>query len=603
MRKTMGNRTRVAKLWRGLGGLVLMGMIVMTFHQRAFCEESWWNEDFQYRKKISFDTTPSGADIQNNLSDVQVLVRLHSGNMNFTNAMETGEDIRFVAADDKTLLKHQLENYDGLEEIATVWVRLPRISGASNLDYIWMYYGNKKAVGGQDERGTFDNSAAVFHFSETQGLPGDSSEKNIPVDSFSGGQGLPGVIGNAFSLNGLSDYLAIKSHPQLDMAQGFTVSAWVKIPTFLDHAVLFERKRDQADLLIGIEQADLYCQVTLADGQVISTEKTAALSPGSWHPVAITGTPEGLITIYVDGIKIDYVHLNKKLPVFNGDITVGASADKDRFFTGELDEVRIYPSVLSADRIRLDFATQGQDRPCVSAGIEIVNESGGLPLIYLVTVCKNITLDGWLIIGILMILGMMSWAVILFKGITFHLMGKENRFFRQVTKDEDDRAFLESPVIDFQHSSLSRVYQTGMGTLKKWFNLEKEPPALSSRQMAEFKSDIEKSLIEETMRMNTWMTVLTMSISGGPFLGLLGTVWGVMNTFAAMAEAGDANIMAIAPGVASALSTTVFGLIVAIPALFGYTYLSTKIRQETIELNVYVDELSLRVDRVLGGDR
>jgi biopolymer transport protein ExbB len=110
------------------------------------------------------------------------------------------------------------------------------------------------------------------------------------------------------------------------------------------------------------------------------------------------------------------------------------------------------------------------------------------------------------------------------------------------------------------------------------------------------KSELEKGLIEESGKMNAWLLVLTMSISGGPFLGLLGTVWGVMNTFAAMAEAGEANIMAIAPGVASALSTTVFGLIVAIPALFGYSYLSSRIRKITIDLTIYVDDFCKAVD-------
>jgi biopolymer transport protein ExbB len=94
-----------------------------------------------------------------------------------------------------------------------------------------------------------------------------------------------------------------------------------------------------------------------------------------------------------------------------------------------------------------------------------------------------------------------------------------------------------------------------------------------------------------------------MSISGGPFLGLLGTVWGVMNTFAAMAEAGEANIMAIAPGVASALSTTVFGLIVAIPALFGYNYLAGRIRDITADSGIFVDQFALKVASVYGEKR
>ena len=69
------------------------------------------------------------------------------------------------------------------------------------------------------------------------------------------------------------------------------------------------------------------------------------------------------------------------------------------------------------------------------------------------------------------------------------------------------------------------------------------------------------------------MVLLTIAISGGPFLGLLGTVVGVMITFAAIAAAGDVNINAIAPGISAALLATVAGLAVAIPALFGYNYL------------------------------
>ena len=89
----------------------------------------------------------------------------------------------------------------------------------------------------------------------------------------------------------------------------------------------------------------------------------------------------------------------------------------------------------------------------------------------------------------------------------------------------------------------------------------------------------------------------------GLFLGLLGTVWGVMNTFAAMAEAGEANIMAIAPGVASALSTTVVGLIVAIPALFGYNYLVGKIKSITAEMMIIVDQLSVNIEEIYGASK
>jgi biopolymer transport protein ExbB len=91
------------------------------------------------------------------------------------------------------------------------------------------------------------------------------------------------------------------------------------------------------------------------------------------------------------------------------------------------------------------------------------------------------------------------------------------------------------------------------------------------------------------------MVLLTIAISGGPFLGLLGTVVGVMITFAAVAQAGDVNVNAIAPGIAAALAATVAGLAVAIPALFGYNYLVTRIKMTTSDMQVFIDEFITRL--------
>jgi len=83
---------------------------------------------------------------------------------------------------------------------------------------------------------------------------------------------------------------------------------------------------------------------------------------------------------------------------------------------------------------------------------------------------------------------------------------------------------------------------------------------------------------------------MKVAIAGGPFIGLLGTVVGVMITFAAIAAAGDVNVNAIAPGIAAALLATVAGLAVAIPALFGYNYLISRIKEATSDMHVFVDE-------------
>ncbi|WP_164094036.1 MotA/TolQ/ExbB proton channel family protein, partial [Stenotrophomonas maltophilia] len=84
-------------------------------------------------------------------------------------------------------------------------------------------------------------------------------------------------------------------------------------------------------------------------------------------------------------------------------------------------------------------------------------------------------------------------------------------------------------------------------------------------------------------------------ISGGPFIGLLGTVLGVMNTFAGVAQAGDVNVNAIAPGIAAALMATIAGLACAIPSLFGYNYLNSRISALSDEMRVFVDRLITRL--------
>jgi biopolymer transport protein ExbB/TolQ len=75
------------------------------------------------------------------------------------------------------------------------------------------------------------------------------------------------------------------------------------------------------------------------------------------------------------------------------------------------------------------------------------------------------------------------------------------------------------------------------------------------------------------------------SVAGGPFIGLLGTVWGVMETFAGIARANAASLTAMAPGVAGALIATVTGLLLAIPAMFAYNFMVTTIRGITQELD------------------
>jgi biopolymer transport protein ExbB len=126
-------------------------------------------------------------------------------------------------------------------------------------------------------------------------------------------------------------------------------------------------------------------------------------------------------------------------------------------------------------------------------------------------------------------------------------------------------------------------------------------PVLSARSMNAVRASLDAQMTREGQSLNKAMVLLTIAISGGPFLGLLGTVIGVMITFAAIAAAGDVNVNAIAPGIAAALVATVAGLGVAIPALFGYNYLLTRIKSVSADMNVFVDDFVARMAEAYGG--
>ena len=92
------------------------------------------------------------------------------------------------------------------------------------------------------------------------------------------------------------------------------------------------------------------------------------------------------------------------------------------------------------------------------------------------------------------------------------------------------------------------------------------------------------------------MIILSTAVAGGPFIGLLGTVWGVMETFSGIARANAASLTAMAPGVAGALIATVVGLFVAIPAMFAYNYMVTMVRAITQELDAFASEYATAIE-------
>jgi biopolymer transport protein ExbB len=221
-----------------------------------------------------------------------------------------------------------------------------------------------------------------------------------------------------------------------------------------------------------------------------------------------------------------------------------------------------------------------------------------------------LTVDGWVVVGILAVMFVISVAVMVTKTVLVNQISSANeRFMAQFQRllealkaapvAGDDVAGGESAAAQpHAASSLYRLYAAGVTELQQRlaaYAAAGREPVLSAQSIDTIRSAINARLVRELQRLNARMVLLTIAIAGGPFLGLLGTVVGVMITFAAIAAAGDVNVNAIAPGIAAALIATVAGLAVAIPALFAYNYLTSRIKDITSDMQVFIDEFIARV--------
>src|SRR5205814_9215720 len=146
---------------------------------------------------------------------------------------------------------------------------------------------------------------------------------------------------------------------------------------------------------------------------------------------------------------------------------------------------------------------------------------------------------------------------------------------------------------------LFAVYQQGCAELDarlKTLCGEGRKAILSLKAMEHVKRTLERSVAQESLKLESGLILLAIAVSGAPFLGLLGTVWGVMSTFSGIAQTGSASMAAMAPGVSAALITTVAGLLVAIPSMFGYNWLVHNLRVLTVALDHFAQELVSKME-------
>jgi biopolymer transport protein ExbB len=331
------------------------------------------------------------------------------------------------------------------------------------------------------------------------------------------------------------------------------------------------------------------------------------------------------IKLFVDGES--YGTVAAHIPPLNSQALLGrdgapgaADAEVTPGFTGDLDELEISKVARPQALLKLASVLQaGGEKvekvlvvgPDEASGKAAENElSKHLSLIS--DISKSLTPDGWAVIFLCTVLALIGGAVAILKLLYLNRISRATKVFLKHWEElATDLHVLDHGSEDsinsmggkappkaqkiLRQSPLYHLYQIGSSEIQERVNAHENFYGLSGRSMQAIKAMLDGGVVRETQKLNSSLVFLTIGIAGGPYLGLLGTVIGVMITFAVIAKSGQVEVNSIAPGIAGALLATVAGLAVAIPSLFAYSYISTRIKDAISDMQVFIDEFVSRV--------
>lgn len=558
--------------------------------------QAWWQDDWHYRKQIAVDTTPQGAAINQALGRTALLVRLHTGNFTFDGVKEDGSDLRFVSADDKSVLNHQIESFDALMGMALIWVDVPNVEGGQRQD-IWMYYGNQKAPATGNGQLTFDpNYTALYHFDGATGTPAKDTTAYGNTAQSATGAAIDGVVGRALQFSNQPLLLPASPSLQHNAGSAFTFSAWLRLDQANGEQLILARREGANSLLVGVNQGVPFVEI---DGQ--RAVATQPLNPGQWQHVALTA--EGSkVTLYINGRE--GTTLAVAMPAFNSVMAIGADLSDSALqpFVGAIDELRLSKVARPAPLILADATSQGAESKLVAYGVD--EEQSGYGFGSLGFLLNAVPVDAWVIIAVLVLMMFQSWIIMLRKNRTLGRVSKANEAFREQFAKVGTRLemFADDAQLAqrLQHSSLWRLYLVAVKEIRTRREQGADTSSVSAATIEAIRCSMDGVRTRENQALSSKLSTLSNAIAGGPYIGLLGTVLGIMVVFLGTAMAGDVNINAIAPGMAAALLATAMGLFVAIPALFGYNRLITRNKEVSADMRVFVDEFITRLAEMHG---
>ena len=204
---------------------------------------------------------------------------------------------------------------------------------------------------------------------------------------------------------------------------------------------------------------------------------------------------------------------------------------------------------------------------------------------------------GKFILFILLICSILAWSVIIGKLLQIRRLEQLNQRHQLELNKSNGILQLDLEHLSNQAGPHAGITEVALKAYARYASVgHNGERAELDLLMGHIDNAVARSVAEESLKYEEKMVLLGSIVTGAPFLGLLGTVWGVMDAFGAMSTASSANLQALAPGVSGALLTTVSALVVAIPAVFGYNYLLQNTKIALIELENFASTISDRIE-------
>jgi biopolymer transport protein TolQ len=207
---------------------------------------------------------------------------------------------------------------------------------------------------------------------------------------------------------------------------------------------------------------------------------------------------------------------------------------------------------------------------------------------------------------ILLLMSVMSWAVIVAKWFQFRATAAENRHFYSVYLRDQPLANLYAMAQKFGGSPLARMFEVSyreIGAFRQQVEQGGAPPAAAGatreRLMTNLSRSLERIFNQQHLRLEQWLPSLAIVSSSAPYIGLFGTVLGIIDAFAGIGTTGVTSLAVVAPGISEALVATAAGLMAAIPALIAYNVYRNRMRELDTQMKNFALDVSNRLERLL----